>query len=261
MTKNEKKFTAELEIFRSEAQAGAQFLYGYLSFNSIVSEKKKTLHAVNRTPFFWNTTMGAYQTSFFIVLGRIFDQKSPHNIDRLLKVAQENIEIFSKASLEKRKRAESDNAHEWIGDYIKSVYEPNAKDFRALRKKVNEHRSIYKANYSDIRHKIYAHKEITDSEEVQKLFSNTNIRELQKVFVFVNALYEALWQLFYNGRKPILHRMRYSVKSMRKARKPEWQIQTVQERMVAEVEDCLNHLANNAKQVVQPRRAKKWRAS
>ena len=204
--------------------------------------------------------MGAYQTSFFIVLGRIFDQKSPHNIDRLLKVAQENIDIFKKASLEKRKRKESDNASDWIDDYLKDVYVPVAADFRELRKKVREYRKIYNNNYRDIRHKIYAHKQITDTEEVQKLFSKTNIRELQKVFVFVNALYEALWQLFYNGRKPVLRRMRYSVNNMRRARKPEWQSKTVQERMVAEVEDCLKNLANITQQGAQHGRAKKRRA-
>ena len=261
MTKNERKFLDELEIFRSEAQAGAQFLYGYLSFNSIVSDTKKVRDAVNLTPLFWNTTMGAYQTSFFIVLGRIFDQKSPHNIDRLLKVAQDNIYIFSKSALKKRKKNDSSNADEWIDEYMKSVYVPTIKDFRALRKKVNEHRKIYQKNYKDIRHKIYAHKQITDAEEVQKLFSQTNIRELQKVFVFVNSLYETLWQLFHNGKKPILRRMRYSVKSMRRDRKPEWQSQTVQERMVAEVQDCLNHLTGNAQQGAQRGRAKKRRAS
>lgn len=261
MTNQEKKFTRELEIFRTEAQAGAQFLYGYLSFKSIISEKKKTLNAINRTPLFWNTAMGALQASFFIVLGRIFDQNSKHNIDRLLKAAQDDIGIFSKAALANRKRKGSENADEWIDDYLKTVYEPTIRDFRALRKKVKEYRKIYETNYRDIRHKIYAHKEVSDSEEVQKLFSKTNIMELQKVFVFVNALYEALWQLLNNGRKPVLQKMRYSVKSMKRDRKPEWQSQTVQERMVAEVDDFLKELTNNARQGAQHGRAKKRRAS
>ncbi|NOR42081.1 MAG: hypothetical protein GQ572_02005 [Gammaproteobacteria bacterium] len=260
MTNKEKKFIDELEIFRSEAQSGAQYLYGLLSFNSIVGEKKKTRDAVNRTPLFWNSAMGAFQTSFFIVLGRIFDQKSPHNIDRLIKTAQDNISIFSSNALKKRKLNDSDNAHEWIDDYMKSVYVPTAKDFRELRKKINIYRKIYKSNYKDIRHKIYAHKQVTDAEDVQKLFSKTNFRELQKVFVFVNALYEALWQLYNNGRKPVLRRMRYSVKSMQRARKPEWQSQTVQERMVAEVQDCLSYLTSHAQQGAQLGRRKKRRA-
>jgi hypothetical protein len=242
----EQQFIRELEVFRTEAQAGAQFLYAYLSFNSIISENKKTYREINKTPLFWNTTMGSLQTSFFIVLGRIFDQNSMHNVDRLIKIAQENSNIFSKEALAKRKKKDSPNADEWIDDYLKDVYEPTSKDFRELRKKVKEFRKIYETNYKDIRHKIYAHKEISDVEEVQKLFSKTNIRELQRVFVFVNALYEAMWQLLYNGRKPVLRRMRYSVRSMVRDRKPEWQSQTVQERLVGEVSDFLKTLTTNA---------------
>ena len=82
MSDAEEIFTHELEIFRTEAQAGAQFLYSYLVFKTIVGENRKVLSLVNQTPLFWNTTLGALQTSFFIVLGRIFDQTSEHNIDR-----------------------------------------------------------------------------------------------------------------------------------------------------------------------------------
>ena len=86
--------------------------------------------------------MGSLQTSFFMVLGRIFDQDSKHNIDKLVKTAQENREIFSKGALAKRKTEQSNNADEWIDDYLKSVYEPTAKDFRELRKKVKEFREV-----------------------------------------------------------------------------------------------------------------------
>lgn len=261
MNTQEKQFTRELEVFRTEAQAGAQFLYAHLSFKAILSEKKNTLKIINRTPLFWNTVMDALQTSFFIVLGRIFDQKSTHNIDRLLKSAQDNIGIFSKEALADRKRRGSDNADEWIDDYLKTVHVPTAKDFRELRKKVKEFRKIYESNYRDIRLKIYAHKIESDAGDVQKLFSKTNIRELQRVFVFVNALYEALWQLLNNGQKPVLRRMRYSVKSIKRDRKPECQSQTVQERMVAEIDDFLKELTGNAQQGAQLGRAKKRRAS
>lgn len=248
-------------MYRTEAQSGAQFLYGYLAFNSILSERKKALSAVNKTPLFWNTTMGALQTAFFIVLGHIFDQDSPHNIDQLIKLAQDNRDIFSKEALAIRKRQGSANADEWLDDYLKASYVPTNKDFRALRKKVKEHRRVYEANYRDIRHKIYAHKEVSDAEEVQKLFSKTNIRELQKVFVFINALYEALWQLLYNARRPVLRPMRYSVKRIMRDRKPEWQSQSVQERMVGEIDNFFKVLAGNAQQGAEHGRAKKRRAS
>ncbi len=81
MSGAEQAFIRELEIFRSEAQAGAQFLYAYLAFNAIIGKNRKALDLVNETPLLWKTSMGALQTSLFIVLGRIFDQSSKHNID------------------------------------------------------------------------------------------------------------------------------------------------------------------------------------
>lgn len=96
MATPEQRFIGELEVFRTEAQAGTQLLYGYPAFNSILSEKKKALNEVNKTPLFWNTAAGALQTAFFIVLGRIFEQKSQHNIHRLLTLAQDNMTNFSK---------------------------------------------------------------------------------------------------------------------------------------------------------------------
>lgn len=252
MTDPEQSFTRELEIFRTEAQAGAQFLYAYLAFNAIIGEDKKALRMVNHTPLFWKTIMGALQTAFFIVLGRIFDQTSKHNLDRLLKIAETNTDIFSKAALAARKRRDSSNADEWIDDYLKKSYEPTKRDFRKLRKKVKDYRKIYEANYRDIRRKIYAHKEIIDPADVQKLFSKTNIRELQRVFVFVNALYEAIWQMLHNGRKLVLRPMRYSVKNIKRNRKPEWKTQSVQEIMVGEVQDFFKSFMVAAQQGAQP---------
>lgn len=142
MATAEQQFTRELEVFRTEVQMGTQFLYAYLSFNSIIAKKKNIYREVNKSPLFWNTVMGSLQTSFFIVLGRIFDQNSTHNIDKLIKIAQENNDVFSKEALVKRKIKGSANTDEWIDDYLKSVYVPSSKDFRELRKKVKDYRKI-----------------------------------------------------------------------------------------------------------------------
>jgi len=256
MTDPQQSFTHELEIFRAEAEAGAQFLYANLAVNAILARDKKALNAVNRTPLFWKTNMGALQTAFFIVLGRVFDQQSRHNIDSLLKIAQKNIAIFSKAALAERKRRASHNADEWLSDYLKDAYEPTNADFRLLRKQVTRYRKIYEKNYRDIRSKIFAHKEISETTEVEELFSKTNIRELQKVFVFVNSLCEALWQLLHNGKKPVLKPMRYSVKAIMRTWKPERHGQSVQERVVGEAQDFFLAFVKGA----QPGRAKRRRA-
>ena len=75
-------FEHELEIFRTEAEAAAQFFYAYLSVHETAGRHPTVFRLLNTAPLFWNTNLGALQTSAFIALGRIFDQDSPHNIDR-----------------------------------------------------------------------------------------------------------------------------------------------------------------------------------
>jgi hypothetical protein len=244
MKEREDAFSHELEVFRTEAQSAIQFFYAYLSINAALADNEKALRIVNETPLFWRTNAGALQTSYFIVLGRVFDQSSSHNIDRLLQAAQDNADIFSKEALEARKRKGSENAGEWIEDYMKDVYVPTVSDFRRLRKHVSKYRKIYVNGYRDIRRKVFAHKELLKSDDEQQLFAKTNTREMQKLLIFLNRLYECLWQLFHNGRKPVLRPMKYSVKAMRKAEIPKWQSGHVQEDMVHETEKFFRILSS-----------------
>jgi AbiU2 len=237
MKSKEDIFTHELEVFRTEVHSGIQFLYAYWTMNTILAENKTALNIVNRTSLFWNTNLGALNTSVFIVLGRIFDQNSNHNIDKLLNIAQNNSIIFSNEALEARKRKGSANAEEWIDDYMKTVYVPTSKDLRNLRKNVKKYRSIYMNKYLDIRRKIHAHKELSKDDDIKKLYSQTNIREMEKLFIFLYRIYNALWELYYNGNKPTLKPMKYSIRSMRKANAPKWQIKSVQERIVKDTQD------------------------
>ncbi len=254
MKTKEDKFTHELEVYRTEVQSAIQFFYSFLAINASLAGNKKALDIVNKSPLFWNTTIGALQTSLFIALGRVFDQQSAHNVDRLLKVAHENSEIFASKALEGRKRAGSVNADEWIGEYMVGVYVPTASDFRRLRSHVKKYRKIYEAGYRDIRRKVYAHKELSVADEIQALYAKTNIREMQKLLIFLNQLYVALWELFHNGRKPVLRPMKYSVASMRKAQTPEWQSKHVQERIVAETEKFFRLITTTANQAAAHRR-------
>jgi hypothetical protein len=108
---------------------------------------------------------------------------------------------------------------------------------------VRKHRRVYEAKYKDLRNKWFAHKEVSARADIDALFSRTNIRELQKMLAFLGSLYEALWQLFFNGRKPVLRPRRYSVKHMRHNPSPPWQTSAVQERITHEAEQFLRSIA------------------
>lgn len=237
-------FPDELEVFRTEAEAAIQFFYSYLAIHAIAGENKNIYKLINRAPLFWNTVLGALQTSTFIILGRIFDNNSNHNVNRLLKIAQSNMTMFSKEGLAERKRKGSANADEWLEEYLQHVYVPTADDFRRLRRHIAKRRAIYKNTYDELRDKIFAHKEISEEKEVQTLFDKTNIRELEQLLIFLKQLYEVLWELYFNGRKPILRPMRYSVKQIRKRPLPEGRENTLQERLVREIEEFLKTSAS-----------------
>jgi hypothetical protein len=102
-----------------------------------------------------------------------------------------------------RKQGSSPDPPEWLNEYLVDVYEPTQKDFRRLRGYVRKWRGIYVNNYRDLRHKVFAHKEVSDRAETHALFTKTNIRELQRMLTFLRSLHQALWQLFFNGHKPL----------------------------------------------------------
>lgn len=209
-------FARELNIFRTETEQATQFYFALLAINDVARDDKMVRALLNRTALFWNTCAGALQTSAFIALGRVFDQKSAHNVDKVLRIAQDNPQVFSKAALARRLERTDPKGSSWIDEFVQDAYQPTPKDFRRLRTYVREWRRIYDANYRDVRHKFFAHKETAEEAEVAELFMKGTNLELQRMFRFLGQLHRALWQLFFNGRKPVLRPARYSVARMRK---------------------------------------------
>jgi len=248
MNSPEARFEGELEVFRTEAEAAMQFFYAYLTVNAVAVGHQPVYRLLNTAPLFWNTIRGARQTAAFMALGRVFDQNSPHNLDRLLRIAQDNPSIFSQASLGARKQGGSPTPPDWLAQYVRDAYVPTPEDFRRLRDHVRKRRTVYEAKYRDLRHRLFAHKRASARADIDALFAKTNIRELQRMLAFLGSLYEALWQLFFNGRKPVLRPRRYSVKHMRHSPSPPWQTSGVQERIIHEAEQFLRSVAGVAQQ-------------
>jgi AbiU2 len=148
-------FGEELEVFRKEANAAAQFLYASPNAECPRAEHPRVLDHLNDAPVFWNTTIFSLQKSASVALGRIFETDTPHNVARLLKLA-EDVSVFSKEALALRKQGTSPTRLEWIDDYLMDVYEPTVGDIRILKKRVGEWRDAYTARYKPLRDKGYA---------------------------------------------------------------------------------------------------------
>jgi hypothetical protein len=110
-----------------------------------MNDNESVLDLLNSAPLFWGTNLGALQTATFVTLGRIFDKKSTHNLGRLLKLAQDNPDIFSKVALGRRKQGTDKSPPDWLTEYLQRAYVPKPSDFRRLRAHVSKCRKIYKS--------------------------------------------------------------------------------------------------------------------
>jgi len=124
------QFETELEIFRTEEETAQQYFFCYLSVRSLAAKNSAVLAATNTTPLFWITTHHAMLLSAIVALGRIFDQKSKHNIDRLMSIASEDLTVFSKAALAARKEKSPRLTKQQAVNYVADKHELTAQDVR-----------------------------------------------------------------------------------------------------------------------------------
>ena len=263
MTTPEVQFERELEIFRTEAEGGTQFFYASLAVHAAAARCKEVHKLLNQTPLFWNTCLAGLQTASFMALGRIFDSDSDHNLGKLLRITQDHPEIFSKAALGRRKQGSNPEPPTWLASYLEDAYQPKTRDFRRIRAHVRKRRRIYEAKYRDIRHRWFAHKAVSDQAEIAALFGKTNTHELQQLFAFLCWLYEVLWELFFNGRKPVLRPLRYSVKRIR-AFPSIGRPQGIHEKITQEAEQFLRSAASVPEQHIRnrpPATSGRWSSS
>jgi hypothetical protein len=240
---SEQQFENELEIFRKECEAGSQFFYTFRAVHELAKHRRHVFIFLNKHPLFWNTVAGALQTSALIALGRIFDQNSPHNVDKVLHMASDKPGIFSKEALLRRKQGNQREAPDRLDQHLRHAYVPTATDFRRLRGHIRKYRRIYESNYRSLRHKVYAHRVASDPSEIRILLAKTDIREMERLFVFLLKLEETLWQLFVNGRKPVLRPMRWSAKRLSSVQAAPRQGRFVHEDITRETVKVLNACA------------------
>jgi hypothetical protein len=120
-----------------------------------------------------------------------------------MSAAYDDLTVFSMAALEARKKSSGLTQTE-AAEYVIGKHELSAKDVSGLRKRIAGWRRIYEQRYRDVRHKVFAHKALSDLVEVNALLAKTSIAEMKAMFAFLSTLYSALWQVFHNGVQPVL---------------------------------------------------------
>jgi hypothetical protein len=197
-------FETELEMFGVEEIQAQQYFFGFLSLQLVPLRNPDVLAKMQETSLFWIATRYSLLMSAFVTLGRIFDQdqKSLHNIDKLLNVVSNEIKSLNKVALEQRKMAMGLSSAD-AARYVVGKHDLTSSDVREMRKAVKKWRGVYEARYRDIRHKIFAHKSLSPS-DADDLMAKTDINEMKEMLGFLHALYTSLDQLYLNGIAPDL---------------------------------------------------------
>ena len=209
-----RQFLAQLDNFRHEAYVAAQYLYSDMAVQHAASKSRKLLNRLNMTPSFWMTHQAGMQVAAYVTIGRVFDTTSKYNINALLDSFDENLHEFSRAALADRKQEGRNEGCEWLEEYLQRAHYPDKRDVDRLRAKVAKYREIYERAVKPPRHKYIAHREKREHAEVQALFAAGKVRELWRLVTFLYAMYNALWEQYYNGRKPVIRPTRYSVRAI-----------------------------------------------
>lgn len=212
--KPDHSFERQLENLDHEAQVIANYVYAEMTIQHAASLSKKLLYRLNNTPTFWITCNAALQSAAYIAIGRVFDRKSPYNLDALLTAMESNLTLFGRDALAARKREGQASDPLWLADYLKTAYYPSAADVKRLRKHAATYRKIYERAFMPVRHRYLAHRQAHGHENVQKLFAAGKVKEIWRLSTFLVRLHSALWNLLHNGRKPVLRPIRYSPKSI-----------------------------------------------
>jgi DNA-binding ferritin-like protein len=188
--------------FRAEIDTAAQAFFLWRAINRRASEDRGIYRGLNEQALSWNILTHSLQTTFFIVLGRLFDTDGDaFSVHAFLRSCIENVEQFSKDALRQRKLANSSGGEpEWLDEYINSAYVAVEKDFQIMRSELSKRQKRYEKVYRPIRNMVVAHKDAATMDNVDALFGKTNVAEIEELLCFLHQIQETVFQLLHNGR-------------------------------------------------------------
>jgi hypothetical protein len=199
----EQEFELRLNALGRDARAAARFTYIGEAVRYSAAPKPEIIARLDRHAGFWNTVLGALQTSAILALGRIYDQrKDVLSARKLLDHVTNYRGLFSTASLSARAAMRMDAAQ--VAGYVAGYQPPSQAQFEALTIALTEAMALYEAKVEPIRHKVFAHAGRITQGDLHEMFGNVPVSDFERLSIFPQCLHETLWQTFTNGRELVL---------------------------------------------------------
>lgn len=86
--------------------------------------------------------------------------------------------------------------------FVRDAYEPSITDFNHFGKLVRDNSRRIKKVYTPAASKIYAHAIHIDKDKISAALSDLNFDEIESALNAVWHVYNQVWQIFENGKKP-----------------------------------------------------------
>jgi hypothetical protein len=201
------QYWAELDLISIEVNDAVQVFYTYLAMTEVAADKK-LLKALSKAPLFWSTQMYCLQTTFFMILARIFDTApDAHSVDAVLRATRNHPELFSRVALAERRR-DSKLSSTVIHQFVSSAWEPTAGDLKLMEVPLKGCKQKMQTVYAPIRSKVFAHRIAKDPER-EILISKAQIPEIIHILTSLQKVVRGLTELYLNGKRPEYDRMQF----------------------------------------------------
>jgi len=215
-TSTEEEFNDALSVLSEHIAQASQFWFTGATINEL-SKRPEVLNAIQMTAGFWVCTRRALEDQAIVSVGKIFGHRgsNPTNIDRFFEVLRANrASVFSKKAVEERKRRSTQLTDEQLKTFMRTAHGLRVSDINRLHSVSKRHRKTYEKQFADIRNRQIAHLDLMTAAERNEMFARTHLPDLERLIVFLNQFREAIRGAYYDGRRPVLRRMRWSVRSL-----------------------------------------------
>lgn len=200
----EEEFRQRLDAIGRDARACIVHTFFGLAFNWVVARDRNLRERINDHGHFWTGVLSAQQAAAFIALGRLYDtDRRARNAVQLLNYARNHRGIFSRDALAVRKVAQGLSEAD-ANVYVADAYELQPGGLDTIVNELGIQKGVYDHAALDIRNQVFAHATALTPEQREELFAHLPIREFGHLALIPYLVHEWLWQLFYNGRRPVI---------------------------------------------------------
>lgn len=214
----ETQYMEELDLIINEVNTAIECFYTLNEINNYAFEDVRIYKVLNENSTFWNINLYSLQATFFIMLGRIFDDgPDTHTIHKLLEATVAHPEFFSINALGARKSA-AGLLPDGVDSYLANAFAPKVADLRVFKNILKTHRTKYDTTYADIRSHVFAHNLVVDKQEVGILFDKALIVEINNMLYNLKDILDVLRDLLQNGHHPEFGKRTYEYQNIIKLR-------------------------------------------